>query len=116
MKIANLIDRKQKMPIVLITLCLILFTLHFTFTPEITSWLMTLSPNSGWLVLFVFASYIPVATLICMLYNHTPGYESSNSLPIKCQALQYSDQMVCTRCEQAWDMNDVSPPKCKGDV
>lgn len=33
----------------------------------------------------------------------------------KCEAIQYSDQMVCKRCNQAWDVNDFDPPKCKKD-
>ena len=30
-----------------------------------------------------------------------------------CKAKQYSDQMVCVDCAQAWDMNDPDPPPCK---
>ena len=30
----------------------------------------------------------------------------------KCYAVQHSDQMVCERCYQAWDVNDVCEPEC----
>ena len=30
----------------------------------------------------------------------------------KCYAVQHSDQMVCERCHQAWDVNDVCQPGC----
>lgn len=30
-----------------------------------------------------------------------------------CMARQHSDQMVCKMCDQAWDMNDIDPPRCK---
>lgn len=31
----------------------------------------------------------------------------------KCDAKQFSDQMLCMRCDQAWDVNDPCPPACK---
>lgn len=31
-----------------------------------------------------------------------------------CKARQYSDQMVCTTCNLAWDINDQDPPMCVG--
>jgi len=31
----------------------------------------------------------------------------------KCEAVQHSDQKVCTRCGLCWDMNDPEPPECK---
>lgn len=30
-----------------------------------------------------------------------------------CQAVQHSDQMVCRKCELAWDMNDPNRPDCR---
>lgn len=30
----------------------------------------------------------------------------------KCYAVQHSDQMVCERCYQSWDVNDVCEPEC----
>lgn len=30
----------------------------------------------------------------------------------KCYAVQHSNQMVCERCYQAWDVNDVCEPEC----
>lgn len=33
--------------------------------------------------------------------------------PKTCQAYQCSDQMICPRCEYAWDTNDPAPPVCK---
>lgn len=30
----------------------------------------------------------------------------------QCQAVQQSDQKVCFKCKQVWDMNDPHPPKC----
>ena len=30
-----------------------------------------------------------------------------------CCARQFSDQMLCMRCDQGWDINDPDPPKCK---
>ena len=33
--------------------------------------------------------------------------------PIRCAAIQYSDQMVCARCDLSWDTNDSEPPHCK---
>ena len=30
-----------------------------------------------------------------------------------CCARQFSDQMLCMRCDQGWDANDPDPPKCK---
>lgn len=35
--------------------------------------------------------------------------------PSPCQARQYSDQMVCAKCDLAWDVNDPEPPKCRND-
>lgn len=32
--------------------------------------------------------------------------------PEVCEAVQQSDQKVCTRCGFVWDMNDPDPPKC----
>jgi len=29
-----------------------------------------------------------------------------------CEARQYSDQMVCVKCDLSWDVNDLDPPKC----
>lgn len=34
-------------------------------------------------------------------------------MPVGCEARQYSDQMVCARCDLAWDVNDMDPPPCK---
>lgn len=36
--------------------------------------------------------------------------------PKKCEARQYSCEMVCTRCNMTWDTNDPHPPKCKTGV
>jgi len=33
--------------------------------------------------------------------------------PRSCEAVQHSDQMMCRRCDLAWDVNDPSPPKCR---
>ena len=33
---------------------------------------------------------------------------------IGCEAKQYSDEMVCERCNMRWDTNDSYPPACKG--
>lgn len=30
----------------------------------------------------------------------------------KCQAVQYSDLMVCHLCDLRWDTNDAAPPAC----
>jgi hypothetical protein len=30
----------------------------------------------------------------------------------KCEAVQYSDQMVCAKCVVRWDVNDPAPPAC----
>lgn len=30
-----------------------------------------------------------------------------------CQARQYSDQMMCSRCGLQWDVTDPDPPQCK---
>ncbi|WP_158589809.1 hypothetical protein [Gemmobacter lutimaris] len=30
-----------------------------------------------------------------------------------CVARQYSDQMVCAKCNLAWDVNDPEPPQCR---
>lgn len=30
-----------------------------------------------------------------------------------CQARQYSDQMVCRKCDLAWDVNDDDRPDCR---
>lgn len=32
---------------------------------------------------------------------------------MECKAIQYSDQMVCDRCQLKWDVNDIDPPKCE---
>lgn len=32
-----------------------------------------------------------------------------------CQAKQYSDQMICSRCGLQWDVNDPDPPLCQKD-
>lgn len=29
-----------------------------------------------------------------------------------CKARQFSDQMCCSKCNLAWDMNDPEPPLC----
>jgi hypothetical protein len=31
----------------------------------------------------------------------------------ECEARQYSDQMLCKRCDLGWDMNDPHPPSCR---
>lgn len=31
----------------------------------------------------------------------------------RCEARQYSDQMMCDRCALVWDMNDPEPPECE---
>ena len=31
----------------------------------------------------------------------------------KCTAAQMSDQMVCSQCNQAWDVNAICTPECK---
>jgi hypothetical protein len=31
----------------------------------------------------------------------------------KCEAVQYSDEMSCMRCDLRWDTNEPVPPKCK---
>jgi hypothetical protein len=33
-----------------------------------------------------------------------------------CQARQYSDQMLCGRCDLAWDVNDHQPPECRAHL
>lgn len=35
---------------------------------------------------------------------------------MKCEARQYSDQMVCEKCGLTWDMNDSFPPECKKET
>lgn len=30
-----------------------------------------------------------------------------------CSARRYSDQMSCSKCGLAWDVNDPEPPECK---
>lgn len=30
-----------------------------------------------------------------------------------CNARQYNDQMMCSHCGLAWDVNDLDPPACK---
>lgn len=30
-----------------------------------------------------------------------------------CYARQFSDHMVCAKCDLAWDVNDCDPPSCK---
>lgn len=30
-----------------------------------------------------------------------------------CKGKQYSDKMVCKRCNLTWDMNDPDPPACR---
>lgn len=32
-----------------------------------------------------------------------------------CSAKQFSDQMVCERCNTRWDVNDSAPPPCFTD-
>lgn len=32
---------------------------------------------------------------------------------LRCEALQYSDQMICGQCGLSWDINDPAPPSCK---
>ena len=34
----------------------------------------------------------------------------------RCQARQYSDQMMCGACGLTWDMNDPDPPICNNGV
>ena len=34
----------------------------------------------------------------------------------QCEAVQYSDQMVCKKCDIAWDMNDPEPPRCDAEL
>lgn len=33
-----------------------------------------------------------------------------------CDAIQYSDQMVCTACDLGRDMNDPDPPACESQA
>lgn len=35
---------------------------------------------------------------------------------MSCAARQYSDQMVCSKCGLAWDINDPEPPQCKPEL
>lgn len=35
---------------------------------------------------------------------------------MNCQAVQYSDQMICDRCGLQWDVNDPEPPACVADL
>ncbi len=35
--------------------------------------------------------------------------------PDACEAIQYSDQMRCDRCNLIWDMNDCDKPDCLTD-
>jgi|SaaInl4_150m_RNA_FD_contig_21_332152_length_717_multi_6_in_0_out_0_2 hypothetical protein len=30
-----------------------------------------------------------------------------------CEVQQYSDQMVCTKCNLVWDAGDSNPPRCR---
>ena len=34
----------------------------------------------------------------------------------KCYAVQHSDEMVCERCRQSWDVNDRFEPECKPEA
>jgi hypothetical protein len=34
----------------------------------------------------------------------------------RCQARQYSDEMVCNACRLRWDTNDREPPPCGNSV
>jgi hypothetical protein len=33
--------------------------------------------------------------------------------PTRCAAIQYSDQMICPRCDLTWDTNTIDAPACK---
>jgi hypothetical protein len=34
---------------------------------------------------------------------------------MKCQGLQYGDQMICHTCNLRWGVNDPAPPECRGE-
>jgi ribosomal protein S27AE len=40
------------------------------------------------------------------------GYVDAARRPVRCQARQHSDQMLCGRCGLGWDVNDPDPPAC----
>ena len=42
------------------------------------------------------------------------GVQRAISPTRTCAAIRYSDQMVCAKCDLAWDVNDPEPPACKG--
>lgn len=42
--------------------------------------------------------------------------EDQAAKPQPCQARQYSDQMVCAKCNLAWDVGDDDPPRCNEKV
>ena len=35
---------------------------------------------------------------------------------MSCQAVRYSDEMYCAKCNLRWDVNDPEPPKCRDEV
>lgn len=43
---------------------------------------------------------------------HRVGAQLRTILADPCEARQHSDQMVCDRCNIAWDINDPEPPTC----
>ena len=47
-----------------------------------------------------------------IFYTHAE-LERLEALDPPCEARQHSDQMYCSSCETAWDMNDPYPPLCK---
>jgi len=40
------------------------------------------------------------------------GKKGVTKMPHICSATQCSDQMVCTRCDRSWDVNELFPPVC----
>lgn len=51
----------------------------------------------------------------CMACSDRINSNELNDPCEHCEAIQYSDQMVCKRCSLTWDVNDSDPPKCKGE-
>lgn len=50
------------------------------------------------------------------LVHHIERKRAMPNMIFHCQAVQYSDQMVCEQCRRAWDTNDPIPPNCKGVI
>ena len=64
------------------------------------------------LYLMAFGLYLSILALVAFISPTRKELKMSRVIIEGCEARQRSDQMVCDRCGNVWDMNDSLPPDC----